>query len=878
MKNCFLNPASIALVGASTNPEKMGNYVLSNIIAGGFTGVVTPINPSADQVLGLPAVARVSDMDHVPELVVVTTPAATIPDIVSECAACGVPAMIIISAGFREVGETGVALEAEILKRKGAMRIAGPNCLGFMSPVHKLNATFANSMAKPGTVGVISQSGAILTALLDWAQGNGIGFSQYISLGIMLDYSWHDALYALGADPKTKSILMYMESVGEYPREFVSAAREISAIKPIIIMKAGRSQAAAQAAASHTGAITGSDAVLEAVIERAGIVRVSDIDELFGMADLARLAPPKGTGLTIITNAGGPGVMAVDALMDTAGTLTPLSSEVVSALDAVLPFTWSHHNPIDIIGDATPERYRQTLELILAQPETNAVLVILSPQVMTDPTRVAQAVIETCRDARVPVFTSWIGDAGVVEARALFAEAGIPSFPYPDRACTMFGHVIERARRQHMLYITPGDASEAYTITPMNREIGRQLVHQQRSGVTLLSEREAKDVLAAYNIPVPETYIALTVDEAVECAEDIGYPVVLKLHSHTITHKSDVGGVHLNIGTEEELRGAYTSIKHSVTHGFDGVTVQPFIRDGGTEVFIGATTDPQFGPVITFGTGGKNVEVYRDVAMGLPPLNRELARRMMERTKVYTILKGYRGTPAVNIEALENLLVQFSRLINEHSEIKEIDINPLIASAKGLVAVDARIIMHPFEAEPVAPVIHPYPIDWVHLAHTKHEEQILIRPIRPDDETRISRFHERLSTESVRTRYQQMVPLKERQRHERLGPRCNIDYERHMAFVAELDKEIIGVVRIIKIAAGGLAEFSLVVLDQNQNDGVGAILTEDALKWSRAVAKLRRIEAFTTSENAPMLHLLQRYGFRLRTNEDRTVDAHLSFH
>jgi acetyltransferase len=878
MKNCFLKPASVAVVGASTNPEKMGNFVLANIINGGFTGEITPINPKAETVLGRTAYPSVSDMDHVPELVVVTTPAGTIPDIVSECASYGVPAMIIISAGFRETGPNGVLLEKEILRRKGKMRIAGPNCLGFMSPVNKLNATFANGIAEPGVVGVISQSGAIQAALLDWAQRNRIGFSQYISLGIMLDYSWHDALYALGSDPHTKCILMYMESVGEYPREFVSAAREISAVKPIIVMKAGRTQAAAIAAASHTGAITGSDAVLDAVFERAGIVRVNDIDELFGMADLARMQPPKGTGLTIVTNAGGPGVMAVDALMETIGTLTPLNDEIIQKLDTVLPFTWSHNNPIDIIGDATPNRYREALEIVLAQPETNAILVILSPQVMTNPTAVAQAVIDVSRTTRVPIFTSWVGGGAVEEARQLFIEAGIPSFQYPDRACRMFGYVIERARRQHMLYITPGDASEAYTITPMNREIGRRLARYQRDGKTLLTEREAKDVLAAYNIPVPETYTARTAEEAEACAQDIGYPVVVKLLSDTITHKSDVGGVLLDIGNQEELYGAYESIRNRVQHGFEGVTVQPYINNGGIEIFIGASTDPQFGPVITFGTGGKNVEVYKDIAMGLPPLNRVLARRMMERTKMCTLLKGYRGAPAVNIEALENILVQFSRLVSEHGEIREIDINPLIASAKGIVAVDARIILHTIDTAPITPVIYPYPIDWVHLAHTKQGEQVLVRPIRPDDEQRIMTFHERLSEESVRTRYQQMVPLKERQRHERLGPRCNVDYDRHIAFVAEFEKEIIGVARIIKVGAGATAEFSLVVLDHYQDKGVGAILTDDAMKWTKEVGKVSRIEAFTTSENGPMIHLLRRFGFRIQKDLDSSVDAYLIVH
>lgn len=880
MENHFLAPRSVAVIGASANEEKMGHLIFRNLIEGGLEGDIYPINPKQEPVLGRSSYPDVTALPQVPDLVVVTTPAKTIPDIVSECAKAGVPAMIIISAGFREIGEEGIALEREIMARKGKMRIAGPNCLGFMSPISGLNATFATGMAKKGNIGVISQSGAMLTALLSWADANDIGFSQYISLGIMLDYSWKDALYTLGADPKTKSILVYMESVGDYPREFLSAAREISAIKPIIIMKPGRSEDAARAAASHTGAITGSDTVLDAVFERAGIVRVDSISEFFGMAELARMTPPTGDGLTIITNAGGPGVIAVDALAKTAGTLAPISKQMEEALNEKLPFTWSHQNPIDIIGDATPERYREALEVVLNDRSTNAVLVILSPQVMTDPVGVARAVVEAKEKAQVPIFVSWIGGGELVDrARALFTEANIPHFDVPDAACVMFGHVVERMIRQKMLYQMTTDATKEHMIAPMQREIGRLLQRKQRDQEVILTEKEAKSVLRSYDIPTPKILMAHSPNEAVECAEELEYPVVLKLHSHTITHKSDVGGVHLNLRTAKEVLHAHQSIKERAGDGFEGVTVQPFVDEKGVELLIGSTTDPQLGPVITFGMGGTYVEVLADVATTLPPLNRILARRLIDRTKVSRILEGYRGAAPVDIDKLEGILISFARLITEHAEaIKEIDINPILATPKGMVALDARVVLHGRHNPVAPPAIRPYPINWAHDAHTHEGILFTIRPIRPDDEERISVFHERLSDESVQTRYQQMVPLAERQRHERLGPRCNIDYDRHMALVAILGGEIVGVVRLIKSGDGSTAEYSLVVLDEFQNKGIGSVLTKDILQWAEFEG-MRRVEAMTTPGNNHMKHLLVRFSFKLTNNlEDGVVEGRLSFH
>ncbi len=877
MKSHFLNPSSVAVIGASPNESKMGHYVFRNILQGDLRGNVYPINPKAGEILGVQTYPNVSALPEVPELVVVTTPADTIPGIVEECAGINVPAMIIISAGFREVGESGARLEREILKRKGAMRIAGPNCLGFMSPVNKLNATFASKMARAGNVGVISQSGAILTALLDWAEKHGVGFSNYISLGTMIDYGWHDALYELGADPKTKSILVYMESIGTNAREFVSAAREISAIKPIVALKVGRSPQGAAAAVSHTGAITGNDEVLDAVFRRAGIVRVEEIDELFGMADLARMATPKNNKLTVITNAGGLGVIVADTAAEASVPvdLAPIGDDLRSALDGVLPCTWSRGNPIDIIGDATPERYRKTLELVLAHKDTNAVLVVLSPQVMTDPTAVAQAVIEATHGANVPVFTSWTGGKMVQEARTLFQEANIPTFAYPHTACRMFGYVLERAIRQEALYATPQDATREHLARPMHIEIAQLLRQAQGEGRKVLSEREAKDVLAAYDIPVTRTLVATSVEEAVECADEIGYPVVVKLHSHTITHKTNVGGVRLNLGSADEVRAAYTQMKVAIKEGFEGVTVQPYIKCTGTELIVGSATDPQLGPVVTFGSGGTLVEVLHDVSLGLPPLNRALACQMIQSTRVYTVLKGYRNSLPVDFEALERILVLFSRIITEHQDtIREVEINPLIASADCIIAVDARVVLRDLKEEVVRPAILPYPIHWAHTAYTKDDQEFTVRPIRPDDEERIRVFHAKLSDESVQKRYNQMVPLEERQKHVRLAPRCHLDYQRHMAFVAQQGNDILGVVRMIKLHDGKSAEYSLIVLDEHQCKGIGRILTKAILDWVGRNG-MKYVVATTAPENGPMRHLLKSFGFRLKVDID-LVEARLT--
>jgi acetyltransferase len=862
MGSPFFSPQKVAIIGASTKPGKPGYSILNNIRDGEFPGAIYPINLKAKEILGLPAYPTVSDAPAVPDLVIVTTPPATIPNIVAECAELGVPAMIIISAGFREVGEAGKKLEDEIMAHKGTMRIAGPNCLGFENPWRKLNATFAVEMSQPGNVGVISQSGAMLTALKGWAQDHGVGFSRVMSLGAMIDFDWKDALLELDSDPKTKSIIIYMESIGDDTESILSILREVSAKKPIIVIKPGKSEEAARAAMSHTGAITGNDAVLDAALARVGVVRVRTIQELFSMTQLAHLNLT-GDGLTLVTNGAGPVTLATDVVSETDGHITKLEPGTLTALSEVLPATWSHANPVDIIGDADPDRYRETMKVILQAKETNAVLVTLTPQDMTDPVACAQAVIEACKDTRIPVLTSWMGGGEIIaEARELFEQAGIPTFDMPDLAAQMFGYMVLRRKYQEMLYETPADASREHDTKPKHTIVGRRIRRLQRSdGETVVPEHIAKELLSLYDIPTPRSIVTRTTEEAVHAAHEIHYPVVLKLHSNTITHKSDAGGVKLNLGSDDEVRSAFSAIQQAAGDGFDGVTVQRFHHEEGVELIVGATTDPQFGPVISFGLGGTWVEVMQDVSIGLPPLNRKLARQLMESTKVYRLLRGYRKLPAADIAALESFLVYFSRMVTENPEIKEIEINPLCATSDGLIVLDARIILYPLGVTRVPSAIRGYPTMYDHHARTKQGDlDFQVRPLRPDDEDRMRNFISKLSQESLMSRFHSTVSAEQLQRHEQLAQRCNIDYSRHMALIAVHDDEVLGITRVIKVGDGSSAEFSIAVQDAFQRRGIGKELMDDILAWAE-MEDIREITATTSTTNRGMRRLFTKSQF-----------------
>jgi acetyltransferase len=715
-----------------------------------------------------------------------------------------------------------------------------------------------------------------------------VGFSAFISVGSMVDVGWGDLIYYLGNDPKTRSIVIYMESIGN-ARSFISAAREVALNKPIIVIKPGRSAAAAKAAASHTGSLTGSDEVLEAAFRRSGVLRVNNIADLFYMAEVLSKQPsPKGPRLTIVTNAGGPGVLATDALIMGGGELAELTPETMEAYNAVLPATWSHNNPVDIIGDASPERYAKALEIAANDPGSDGMLVILTPQAMTDPTRIAEQLKPLAKQEGKPVLASWMGGVDVAAGEEILNRANIPTFPYPDTAARAFNYMWQYSYNLRGLYETPSLPEDSADWAP-DRKLVEGIVKACRGeGRTILTEFESKEVLAAYGIPVAKTVIAADSAAAVKAADGMGYPVVLKIYSETITHKTDVGGVQLNLGSAEAVQRAFDSIRTSVTEKvgaqhFQGVTVQPMVKlKDAYELIVGASLDAQFGPVLLFGTGGQLVEVFKDRALALPPLNSTLARRMMEQTKIYKALKGVRGRKPVDLAALETLMVRFSALVAEQRWIKEIDINPLLASPDGLIALDARVVVHGpevQEADIPKTAIRAYPSRYVVPWTMKDGAAVTIRPIRPEDEPAMVKFHETLSERSVYLRYFHLMNLEQRVTHERLTRICFIDYDREMALVVERrnpetgEPEILGVGRMTKVHGTNEAEVAVLVSDHWHGRGLGKELLARLLVVG-ADEKLSKLTADVLPDNRDVMRICEKLGFTLKHSlEDQVVHA-----
>ncbi len=883
-------PHSVAVIGASDRAGSVGRAVLWSLVSSPFGGTVYPISEKRSSVLGIKAYKSVADLPETVDLAVVITPAVTVPAIIGECVDAGVRGAIVISAGFKEHGEQGKELERQILARiQGTnLRLIGPNCLGVMNPVSGLNATFASTIARPGNVGFISQSGALCTAILDWAQKEMVGFSAFVSVGSMLDVDWGDLIDYLGNDPRTQSIIMYMESVGD-ARSFLSAAREVSLNKPIIVIKAGRTDAAAQAAASHTGALTGSDEVLEAAFRRCGVLRVQTIADLFYMAEvLAKQPRPKGPRLAIVTNAGGPGVLAADGLLSNGGQLAQLSAESMEALNQILPPHWSHNNPIDMLGDALPERYAKVVEIAAHDPNIDGLLAITCPQGMAGPTATAEHLKPYARSTGKPVLASWMGGTEVAAGTDILNRAGIPTFQFPDTAARVFCYMWRYSYVLRGLYETPvlradGDGPD--------RTRARQIIEEVRNaGRRLLTEVESKQLLACYGLATVATEVAKSEAEAVHKANAIGYPVVLKLLSETITHKTDVGGVQLNLREEQGVRDAYQLIQRSVREKageghFLGVTVQPMLKLEGYELIVGSSIDPQFGPILLFGTGGQLVEVFKDRALALPPLNTTLARRMMEQTKIFKALEGVRGREAVDVAALEEFMVRFSHLVVEQRRIREIDINPVLASPKGIIALDARVVLH----DPEIPddqlprlAIRPYPVKYVQPGTMKNGDAVTIRPIRPEDEPLLIRLHQALSERTVYLRYFQPLKLSQRTAHERLTRISFIDYDREIVLVVEHKKkddaqpEIIAIGRLSKLrGAGDEAELAVLVDDRFQFQGLGTELYRRLIAVARD-EKLKRVVCTILAENREMRAICQKLGFHMASDlEDGTVRAEL---
>ena len=893
-------PRSVAVIGATEKPGTVGRAVLWNLITSPFGGSVFPVNPNRPHVLGIRSYPGIKGIPEPVDMAVIITPAETVPGVMRDCAERGVRAAIVISAGFKETGPAGAELEQKVLyeARRGRMRVVGPNCFGVMAPPRGLNATFSHAIAHPGRIAFVSQSGALCAAVLDWSLREQVGFSAFASIGSMLDVGWGDLIYYLGDDPRTSAIMLYMESVGD-ARSFLSAAREVALTKPIIVIKAGRTEAAAQAAASHTGSLTGSDEVLHAAFRRSGVLRVDTIADLFHMAEvLAKQPRAKGNKLAIVTNAGGPGVLASDALMAGGGELAVLQPQTIEELSQFLSPHWSHSNPVDTIGGANAEQYTQALRTVAKDANADALLAILVAHGMADTTKAAEIIKGFAGELGKPILASWMGGADVEAGEHILNSANIPAYPYPETAARMFNYLWRYSYNIRGLYETPAatdseghDAARALVLIERARAAGR----------TLLTEYESKQVLEAYHIPTVRTMVAASAEEAVSFARSIGFPVVLKLHSETLTHKTDVGGVKLDLADEAGVRAAFASIQRSVTEKagaehFLGVTVQPMEKTEGYEIILGSSLDPQFGPVLLFGAGGQLVEVFEDRALALPPLNTTLARRLMEQTRIFRALGGVRGRAPVDLGALEQLLVRFSYLVVEQRWIKEIDINPLVVSIphpvgqdradKGgppVLALDARIVLHGPETRPedVPPLaIRPYPGQYAGPWTLRDGVPVTIRPIRPEDEPLMVEFHKELSDRSVYLRYFNALKLSQRIAHERLTRICFIDYDREMALVTEHRRpdgrrEIIGVARLSKLHGRNEAELAVLISDLYQHRGLGTELLRRVLQFGRDERLDRAFSSFL-EENVEMARISEKLGFKVSTSvEDHMLEAEI---
>jgi len=884
----IFNPKSVAVIGASDEEGSVGYALMKNFTGSGFAGHVFPVNLKKAEILGLKAYQTIEQVPEPVDLAVIATPARTVPDVLEQCGKAGINGIIIISAGFKEIGPEGKALEEKIteIKKKYNMRIVGPNCLGVIRPMLHLNATFISKMPKPGNIAFISQSGALGSAILDWAMHENIGFSNFISLGSMIDVDFGDLIDYFGTDPKTKSILMYIEGITD-ARKFMSASRHFARTKPIIVVKAGKFSESAKAAASHTGSLTGEDMIYDKAFKRAGMVRVEEIADLFNCAAVLGMQPiPRGPNLAIITNAGGPGVMATDALIAEGGTLAKLSDKTMETLNSILPHFWSRGNPIDILGDAKADRYRAVVEACLNDDNVDGIVIIYTAQAVAEPVEVAKSLVELIRNRTYQnktILTSFMGFGAVEEANRIFVDNNIPTYSTPEQAIKTYQYMHQYKRNLELLYETPEELPT--DVVPPKRPLLTVLRNVAAENREVLTEAEAKTFLEYYNFPVVRTRTATTENDAALLASQLGYPVVLKILSPQITHKSDAGGVALDLTNENEVREAFKEIMQRAKQ-YDpdadilGVTVQPMIKRQGYEVIIGAKADPLFGPVILFGMGGVGVELFKDFAIGIPPLNETLVRRMMEETKVYQLLKGYRNEPPANIKLLEEILVRFSQMLVDFPQLKEVDINPLFINEKEAFAFDARIVIDPekvfkkFEPHQHL-VVTPYPTKYETLWRLRDGRTVILRPIKPEDEPLWLEMFQNFSEESIRYRFFQI--LKDTP-HETRVRYCNIDYDREIAIVAELTEEgrkkILGVARVSIEPDGKTGEIAFIVADPWQGLGLGTKLVDFVLEIC-ADMKLETIYAIMLADNYRAMGLMKKMGFKVKYMDDGTVKGTL---
>ncbi|MGM5488481.1 MAG: acetate--CoA ligase family protein [Nanobdellota archaeon] len=685
----LFNPQSIAVVGASNRPGSVGNSLMKNLV-GEYTGMIFPINPKRKSVLGVKAYPSLSSVPDAIDCVIVATPAATIPQIIKDAAKKKVSGMVIISAGFKEAGPEGQKLfeEAQKLAKKAGIRVIGPNCLGFLRPACNLNASFSHRMPKPGHLAFISQSGALCTAILDWSLSTNVGFSHFVSVGSMMDVGFPDLIEHFGNDPDTSAILIYMESIDD-PGRFIRIARQVTAHKPIIVVKVGKSSQGAKAAKSHTGSLAGNDAAFDAAFERAGITRVDNCSALYDCAQLLSQPLPKGDRLAVVTNAGGPGVITTDTIIEAGGRIAQLSEKTITALDKVLPPTWSHNNPVDVLGDAGERRYHDALSIVKKDPQVDGIITILTPQSMTDSVAVAQSLDQL--KVNKPLMAVWMGEGDVEGGRTVLRDSHLPVYRYPQQAVNGFMTLVRHNEHQKRLKHIP----DKYPRFTVNKAANTKLL-KALGERTALTEFEAKEFVRQYKIPVAQYRIAESLKDAVAIGENLGYPLMLKILSPDIIHKTDVNGVR-KVSSKAELKTTFDSIiktarKHHPKADIHGILLEEMVETG-HELLIGAKYDEMFGHTIMFGMGGTAVELYRDTNLALVPLNRQGAHQLMEKTKIYSLLRGYRGQKGVDLKALEEVLCRVSQMLEDFPQIHELDINPFSMGARGGVALDVKILL-----------------------------------------------------------------------------------------------------------------------------------------------------------------------------------------
>ncbi len=878
----LLAARSVALVGATERPGALGRIVYRNLAAAGLPELYT-VNPKYKQLFDRPAYAKLAELPRPVDLAVIVTPSRTVPQLLEQAGTAGIKAAVVLTSGFGETGAEGRALQDQALEaaRRSGVRVLGPNCLGLMRTDTGLNATFARTPVRPGRLALVSQSGAICGAIIDWAYGADIGFSSVVSLGGAIDVDFGEVLDFLVADDKTDAVLMYIEGIRD-ARRALSALRAATRVKPVVVLKVGRSATGSRAASSHTGALVGSDAVFDAALRRSGAVRVKTYTQLFAAARvLGSSRLPKGERLAIVTNGGGPGVVAADSAAENAVPLAELSADTIARLDAKLPPQWSQGNPIDLIGDAGPERFAEATAAALADPGVDAVLAMYSPVAVTEPADAARAVAEAAKASRKPVLAAWLGDINPSETRAYLESQGIPNFYTPENAVEAFSFLNLHRRNQAQLLQVPAALERTVEARPPDfprvEAIRRRAVAEGRS---LLTQAEAQDLVSAFGLPVPRSVLAPTRDAAVAAAREIGFPAVLKIHSPDIAHKSDVGGVRLNLQNADMVASAFDDIVRHTARlrpeaRIEGVLVQPMLRFAhAREVLIGIATDAVFGPVISFGAGGVAVEAVRDAALALPPLNAMLARDLMERTRVYRLLAGYRDVPAADFSSLVAILEGVSRMACTLPWVKEMDLNPVLAHANGAVVADTRVVIDPALRESPPRyghmAIHPYPAELEGEIVLRDGSRLRMRPMRPDDAARERRFFEALSD---RSRYQRFMQYLKQLSPQLLARFTQLDYDRELALVALDDKgEFVAVGRYAPNPDGLTAEFALTVADAWQGKGIGHALLRRLGEEARR-AGYQELYGTILSANQEMLELAAHFGFdeQSRSADEVTV-------